>query len=174
MSSFFLKSHFYFCEPTEWLTENGIDIDQRDLRTGLAPLHHAVRKQCLTGRFEDIVKILLDAGAEVDIRDEKGSTPLMHACLFGNIEMVKLLLEFHADLEARDKEGWRPLNYASFGGRAETAKLLVAGEGASAGIKDKRKKTAEELASYMHEFEGARQRHGGVLSFLEAYEPTVS
>ncbi len=68
----------------------------------------------------------------------------------------------------------RPLNYASYGGRADSAKLLVKDEGASTAIKDKRQKISEALAAYMHEFEGRRQRHGAVLSFLEAYVPTAS
>ena len=90
----------------EWLIENGLDIDQRDGKTGLSPLHHAVRQQCLTEKFTSTVEALLEAGCEVDIRDKRGATPLMLACLFGNVEMVKLLLENRADLEARDKEGW--------------------------------------------------------------------
>jgi hypothetical protein len=158
----------------EWLIENGLDIDQRDKGSGLAPLHHAVRQECLTDKFKPIVEALIEAGAEIDIRDKRGATPLMLACLFGNLDVVKLLLVHHADLEARDKEGWRPINYASYGGRIDAAKVLVVEEGASIDIKDKRRKISEQLVSYMFEFEGARQRHGAVVSFLDAYVPTVT
>lgn len=158
----------------EWLIENGLDIDQRDLKTGLSPLHHTIRQQCLLGTFMTTVLALIEAGAEIDIRDQRGATPLMLACLFGNIEMVKLLLESRADLEARDKEGWQPLNYASYGGRIDAAKLLVHEEGAGLDIKDKRQKVPEQLSGYMFEFEGKRQRHGAVVNFLEAHEPTVT
>jgi len=157
----------------EWLTENGVDIDQRDGKTGLTPLHHAVRQECLTDKFMTTIELLIESGCELDIRDKRGTTPLMLACLFGNIKLVKFLLENGADLEARDKEGWLPLNYCSYGGRVEAAKHLVVEEGASLDIKDKRHKIPEHLASYLHEFEGKRQRHGAVVSFLEAYEPTV-
>jgi hypothetical protein len=54
----------------EWLTENGIDIDQRDQHTGLAPLHHAVRQQCLTEKYTSTVECLLENSAEVDIREK--------------------------------------------------------------------------------------------------------
>jgi ankyrin repeat protein len=37
---------------------------------------------------------------------QRGATPLMLACLFGNVDLVKLLLEEGADLETRDKDGW--------------------------------------------------------------------
>lgn len=66
------------------------------------------------------------------------------------------------------------MNYASYGGRLDTAKHLVEEEGVSIDIKDKRSKISEQLAGYLHEFEGRRQRHGGVVSFLEAYKPTVT
>jgi hypothetical protein len=66
------------------------------------------------------------------------------------------------------------LNYASYGGRLDAAKYLVEEEGVGIDIKDKRSKIAEQLACYLHEFEGRRQRHGGVVAFLEAYKPTVT
>ena len=54
----------------EWLIENGLDIDQRDLKTGLSPLHHTIRQQCLLGTFMTTVLALIEAGAEIDIRDQ--------------------------------------------------------------------------------------------------------
>ena len=68
----------------------------------------------------------------------------------------------------------QPLNYASYGGRIDAAKLLVHEEGAGLDIKDKRQKVPEQLSGYMFEFEGKRQRHGAVVNFLEAHEPTVT
>jgi hypothetical protein len=157
----------------EWLTENGVDIDLRDGKTGLTPLHHAIRQECLTDKFKTTIDLLIEHGCEIDVRDQMGTTPLMLACLFGNVKLVKLLIANGAHMEARDKEGWLPLNYAAYGGRLEATKYVVVEEGASLDIKDKRKKVPEHLASYLHEFEGRRQRHGGVVAFLEAHEPTV-
>lgn len=58
----------------EWLIENGLDIDQRDAKTGLAPLHHAVRQQCLTDKFKSTIDALIEYGCEIDIRDKVSFT----------------------------------------------------------------------------------------------------
>jgi len=40
----------------------------------------------------DMVELLLDAGADVNARDEDGSTALMCACEHGYIDIVQMLL----------------------------------------------------------------------------------
>ena len=45
------------------------------------------------GGHKEIVQFLLDNGADINIRDEKGTTPLMNAVIGERIEVVKLLLE---------------------------------------------------------------------------------
>lgn len=54
----------------EWLCENGIDIDQRDGKTGLSPLHHAIRQDCLTDQFKGTIELLVESCCEIDIRDQ--------------------------------------------------------------------------------------------------------
>lgn len=41
---------------------------------------------------EDMVKALLSCGADVNLQDDAGLSPLMVASQYGNIEIVKLLL----------------------------------------------------------------------------------
>jgi len=52
------------------------------------PLHRAI-----TNRNEDIFRLLLDKGAEVDQRSSNGSTPLCVAACSGQETLVFLLLE---------------------------------------------------------------------------------
>ena len=40
-----------------------------------------------------IVKDLLDAGANINSKDDEGNTPLWWACRYGYIETIKLLID---------------------------------------------------------------------------------
>jgi ankyrin repeat protein len=76
------------------------------------------------GHFE-IVKLLLDAGADPDIPDERGRTPLMIASKKGYDQIIKLLIKKGANLETQDSKGWTPLIHASHRGQVEIVKLLL-------------------------------------------------
>ncbi len=56
------------------------------------------------GNVDGLVR-LLDAGAEVDSSDESGTTPLMMATMFGQIDAAKLLIERGADASKRNQYG---------------------------------------------------------------------
>ncbi len=57
----------------------------------------------------------LDAGADVNIRDEKGTTLLIKAAAWGNdLHLVRLLLLRGADIHAEDDSGWSALDWAVF------------------------------------------------------------
>ena len=73
-----------------------------------------------------IVKLLLDAGVDIDVRDGWGHTPLTIACEKGYTEAVKLLIEYGADVNYADKKGKKPLYYAiNSSKKNEIIKLLV-------------------------------------------------
>lgn len=73
-----------------------------------------------------IVKLLLDAGVDIDVRDGWGDTPLTKACKEGYTDAVKLLIEYGADVNYTDKKGKKPLYYAiNSSKKNEIIKLLV-------------------------------------------------
>ena len=66
-------------------------------KKGFTPLMLAVRKQ----HVESALALLL-AGADPDIPDRDGDTPLHHAAQLGNLKLVRLLVVFFANLKDVD------------------------------------------------------------------------
>ena len=59
------------------------------------------------------MKLLIAAGANVNVRDKQGKTPLMWAAVSGNVEGIKELLLFGAQVNVVDKHGKSALMYAA-------------------------------------------------------------
>jgi ankyrin repeat protein len=64
----------------------------------------------------DIVKLLIDNGADVAAQDETHLTPLHHAAFYGNAEAVRLLIQHGADVAVKDRSNMTPLHSASSNG----------------------------------------------------------
>jgi ankyrin repeat protein len=60
----------------------------------------------------EMVQLLLDKKANIEITNDNGVTPLMLALQFKNTEIVKLLLNNNANKTAIDKEGKSTFEYA--------------------------------------------------------------
>jgi ankyrin repeat protein len=63
----------------------------------------------LNNDLVEIVKLLLEYGAEVNVRNENGETPLHSASTNGQFEITNLLLKNEADVNARNENGETPL-----------------------------------------------------------------
>jgi len=107
-------------ELTALLLAAGADPNAEDLyeRT---PLHTAI----IGGAKPAIVKLLLDAGANVRARCIDNYTPLLRAAAAGNIEYCKLLLAYHADINETDRNRQTPLHYAAKLGYTKLARFLL-------------------------------------------------
>ena len=57
----------------------------------------------------NIVDILADAGADVNVQGADGATPLLVASFFGRTDTVKVLLEHGADKSIANNDGTTPL-----------------------------------------------------------------
>jgi uncharacterized protein len=95
-----------------------------------------------------IVALLVTAGANLNVTDEAGDTPLILAVRNGNVAVVRRLVEAGADVTIRDrKAGWTALMWATHvaeqrtparggvadGARAEILALLQPGEAPASG-----------------------------------------
>ena len=85
------------------------------------PLHRAAAKSHV-----EIARVLLEAGAIIDIRGAGSWTPLHRAAKLGHEEMTMLLLEWGADVQTQGIDGWTPLLRAAMAGQANTGRLLIA------------------------------------------------
>jgi len=71
------------------------------------------------------VKVLLEAGADPNTRDNNGNSPLHRAASSGSGETVKVLLEAGADPNAHGNDKSSPLHLAMSGGSGVVVKLLL-------------------------------------------------
>lgn len=72
-----------------------------------------------------IVKLLLDAGANLHVVNSNGQSPLHAAVILGNVESVHLLLTAGADVNHEDNEGISVLKYAIVKSNLGIVELLV-------------------------------------------------
>jgi ankyrin repeat protein len=74
----------------------------------------------LNGHAE-IVKLLAENGAKLDLKSNDGTSALIFASQNGNIEIAKLLLEKGANPDLKDNKGKTALDYA---GNSDIKSLL--------------------------------------------------
>lgn len=113
-------SEDYVVEFVQRLLDKGANVNARN----------AYEETALTMAVSDakmdinIVRLLLDKGADIITQDENGWTPLILATMNSHVEVVKLLLERGANKEIKDKVGKTALDHATETGNDELIELL--------------------------------------------------
>jgi ankyrin repeat protein len=102
------------------IVERSQDVNARGFKWSETPLHVASR----CGHVE-VVWVLLEHGAFMEIRDENNWNTLDRASSGGHVEIAKVLLEHGVDVNAQDKSNWTPLYVAE--GEEVTRVLLEHG-----------------------------------------------
>jgi uncharacterized protein len=87
---------------------------------GTPALHWAVYQH-----DTELVRALLEAGAEPSVRNLFGSTPLMEAAAVGHATIIAMLLEAGANVEAENYEGQTALMAVARTGNLDAARLLL-------------------------------------------------
>ncbi|MGB0598439.1 MAG: ankyrin repeat domain-containing protein [Rubripirellula sp.] len=108
-------------ETVKYLIGQGAAIDPLDT-DGKTPLIHAC-----TGPFVETVKVLIEAGANVNAKDQtEAFTPLMMAAGLGQPEIVQVLLDKGADKTVRDEDNELAIDHARNAGHQDIIKILQA------------------------------------------------
>ena len=112
----------------------------------------------LAGQVESI-KALIAAGADVQVINRGGDSPMHGAAFLGQIDAIKLLVESDADLNARNSRGETPLDSAShdFGDIVGFVESVIDSQRLDMTIKDV-KEGREKVVAYLKENGGKRGR----------------
>lgn len=103
-----------------------------------------------------IVKLLVDAGVDVNYQDEHGETALHTAARLGHVECMRVLVAGDANIEIMENSyGWTPLFVAAVEGQLSALELLVE-EGAEVTKHDSSGWTAIEHAALRGHIKVAR------------------
>lgn len=103
-----LAAAFGGVECVRALVAAGADVNQQGTALGgIAPIH-----ACIFGRRNDVLALLLDSGADPNLKQEGGFTPLMGAAQNGDQAAVTLLLAHGADKDAKANDGKSAADYA--------------------------------------------------------------
>ena len=119
--------------------DKNVFVDARN-ETGSTALHVA--------QNEEIVKLLIDRGADVNAVDENNMTPIFNK----EVHLTKLLVEAGADIHAKSKKGNTPLMWYCYSGYLEGVKYMVS-LGAEVNSVNSDGQTAYDIAEHFHPLE---------------------
>lgn len=100
---------------------DGADINAKDVGNGITALIWASQNGHI-----DVVKVLLDKGADINIKNSNGVTSLIMAIQNSSMDIVKLLLDKGAEVNTvRPNDSVTPLIMALWKGNSDIIKLLL-------------------------------------------------
>lgn len=126
---------------TELLEKPGtVIVNARDVSTGEGGLHYVVQRRDLTW-----VRFLLGKGANANVTDKAGVTPLQLAANLGWVEGAEVLVDAGAQVELANSAGETPLIAAIHRRDAALVRVLLKG-GANPERSDNSGRTAMDYA----------------------------
>jgi ankyrin repeat protein len=111
------------------LLDSGVNVNGRTSDGSYALNRAAVENHV------DVARLLLDRGADPNVQNSQGDTPLICAVKYagGKAATVKLLVEAGTDLSIKDDKGKTALDYAKSEGQQEASALLEGSDSKGAG-----------------------------------------
>jgi len=96
----------------EKLIARGASAKARGPR-GRTPLHTLANYGVVSGDPAALIRVLVDAGADVDAKDDEGYTPVLMATEAGNTAVVEALLTHNPKMDVRNKDKKTVLHIAA-------------------------------------------------------------
>lgn len=121
------------------LLKHGADIEKTRNDWGDTPLMSAAQAD-----FASAVGLLLDAGANPQLKNYFDETPLHMAARHYTTASITALIESGAEVDAQDHHGQTALHIAAHRNRRDVVKTLLAHD-ADTDIRDKKGRTADEI-----------------------------
>ena len=107
-------------------------VRKEDVNITLSPPQHGVyvlgngnMHRASSSERVDIVRLLVEHNADVNLPNEDGDISLYWASLDRKLEISRLLVERGANVHPRDKNGWTPLKRASHHGHQDVVRFLI-------------------------------------------------
>ena len=97
---------------TEWDLRQDVNPTGRHIETGDTALIYAVSRDDVQSALYMVGRL---AKIDLNLKNRKGRSALMVACLRGNVETIDMLLQAGADPNASDHQNWTPVMHC-FGG----------------------------------------------------------
>uniref|UniRef100_A0A8C9B7P0 Protein phosphatase 1 regulatory subunit n=1 Tax=Phocoena sinus TaxID=42100 RepID=A0A8C9B7P0_PHOSS len=131
-------------DARQWLNSGKIQ-DVRQARSGATALHVAAAKG-----YSEVLRLLTQAGYELNVQDRDGWTPLHAAAHWGVKEACSILAEALCDMDVRSKLGQTPFDVADEG-LVEHLEMLQKKQSVLRSEKETRNKLIEsDLNSKLH------------------------
>uniref|UniRef100_G1QAI7 Protein phosphatase 1 regulatory subunit n=1 Tax=Myotis lucifugus TaxID=59463 RepID=G1QAI7_MYOLU len=123
-------------DSRQWLNSGKIE-DTRQARSGATALHVAAAKG-----YSEVLRLLIQAGYDLDVQDHDGWTPLHAAAHWGVKEACSILAEALCNMDVRNKLGQTPFDVADEG-VVEHLEMLQKQQSVLRSEKETRKKLIE-------------------------------
>lgn len=131
-------------ESVKTALASGVDIWAD--KFGYSALHMALSKG-----FDEIAKLLISGGIDVNLQDQKGQTALHYCAFYNKVDLAELILRNRGDLDIEDVYGNQSLWTAVFNdyGRSERIELveLFLSHGAQKDHKNKAKRSPLDIVT---------------------------
>lgn len=121
--AFLIKALFYMFKGHDNYIHIQEFVSNHTDEKGETLLHQAVKNNDLSS-----LKLLLESGADPNIPNLEGGTPLHYAVLSDQKAfsfLAEILLKYNADINAKDELGWTALHIGAFLGKLEVVKFLL-------------------------------------------------